>query len=94
MGPNVLLGIIFGMLALALPRRRAFGAVLAAGTCTTYGDALDLGGLSFYSIRIVIMFVHPSQGDCEERTEWRPVPGVRCTVRGLADRDVSAVRHT
>ena len=56
MGPNALLGIIFGVLALTLPRHRAFGAVLAAGTCTTYGDALDLGGLSFYSIRIVIVF--------------------------------------
>ena len=55
MGPNTLLGIILGVLALALPRHRAFGAVLAAGTCTTYGDALDLGGLSFYSIRIVIV---------------------------------------
>lgn len=56
MGPNALLGIVFGVLALVLPRRCAFGAVLAAGTCTTYGDALDLGGLSFYSIRIVIVF--------------------------------------
>ena len=56
MGPNTLLGICLGVLALALPRRCAFGAVLAAGTYTTYGDALDLGGLSFYSIRIVIVF--------------------------------------
>lgn len=55
MGPNALLGIIFGVLALVLPRRRAFGAILAAGTYTTYGDPLDLGGLSFYSIRVVIV---------------------------------------
>lgn len=55
MGPNTLLGIVFGVLVLALPRRFAFGAILATATYTTYGDALDLGGLSFYSIRIVIV---------------------------------------
>ena len=39
-----------------LPRRHAFGALLAASTCTTGGDAIEVGTLNFYSIRIVIMF--------------------------------------
>lgn len=56
MGPNSVLGISLGVLALVLPRRLAFGAVLASVIYTTYGDALDLGGLSFFSIRIVIIF--------------------------------------
>src|SRR4051812_42867388 len=56
MGPNALLAIVLGVLVLALPRRRAFGATLAASTCTTLGDAIELGTLHFYSIRRVIMF--------------------------------------
>ena len=56
MGPNVILAIIFGMLVLALPRCRAFGAVLGVSAFTTFGDPIVLGGLSFYSIRITIMF--------------------------------------
>ena len=56
MGPNALIGLTLGALLLVLPRRHAFGAVLAASTCTTGGDAVEIGTLSFYSIRIVIMF--------------------------------------
>lgn len=56
MGPNSVIGICLGVLALVLPRRLAFGAVLASVIYTTYGDALELGGLSFFSIRIVIIF--------------------------------------
>lgn len=57
MGPNAVLALVLGALALALPRRRAVGALLAVSVCTTFGDALQVGTLNFYSIRIVIMFV-------------------------------------
>src|SRR6185436_12693461 len=56
MGPNALLALVLGALVLVLSRRCAFAAVLAASTCTTFGDAVEVAGLSFYSIRIVIMF--------------------------------------
>src|SRR5262245_4735032 len=56
MGPNALIALILGFLILALPRRHAFGAVLAASACTTFGDAVEVAGLSFYSVRIVILF--------------------------------------
>ena len=57
MGPNALLALVLGVLACSRCRDGApFGALLAASTCTTCGDALDVGTLSFYSIRIVIMF--------------------------------------
>jgi hypothetical protein len=56
MGPNALLALVLGALVLALPRRRAVGALLAASTCTTVGDAVEVGTLNFYSIRIVIIF--------------------------------------
>lgn len=56
MGPNTLLAFLLGFLALLLPRRYAVGALLAASTCTTFGDSVEIGTLNFYSIRVVIMF--------------------------------------
>ena len=69
-------------LVLALPRRRAFGAVLAASTCTTYGDAIELGTLHFYSIRIVIMFALVRIIVRSELRASGSRPSMACSSRG------------
>jgi hypothetical protein len=56
MGPNALIALTLGVLVLALPRRHAFGVLLAASTCTTFGDSVEIATLNFYSVRVVIVF--------------------------------------